>query len=99
MQKQFQDTSPGGSESKFIKAWENEAKEWILETGSGGKTGRSCCCHGFPGFKCPLDFRIEEQKHTHEEREVFVYSETVSYTHLTLPTTLVKCRSRWSPYH
>ena len=63
------------SESKFIKAWENEAKEWILETGSGGKTGRSCCCHGFPGFKCPLDFRIEEQKHTHEEREVFVYSE------------------------
>ena len=24
---------------------------------------------------------------------------SVSYTHLTLPTTLVKCRSRWSPYH
>ena len=23
----------------------------------------------------------------------------VSYTHLTLPTTLVRCRSRWSPYH
>ena len=22
----------------------------------------------------------------------------VSYTHLTLPTTLVRCRSRWSPY-
>ena len=26
-----------------------------------------------------------------------VYS--VSYTHLTLPTTLHECRSRWSPYH
>ena len=26
-------------------------------------------------------------------------TEPVSYTHLTLPTTLVKCRSRWSPYH
>ena len=26
--------------------------------------------------------------------------ETVSYTHLTLPTILlVLCRSRWSPYH
>ena len=25
--------------------------------------------------------------------------DAVSYTHLTLPTTLVKCRSRWSPYH
>ena len=25
--------------------------------------------------------------------------ETVSYTHLTLPTTIELCRSRWSPYH
>ena len=24
---------------------------------------------------------------------------TVSYTHLTLPTRYVECRSRWSPYH
>ena len=23
----------------------------------------------------------------------------VSYTHLTLPTSAVACRSRWSPYH
>ena len=26
-------------------------------------------------------------------------SPAVSYTHLTLPTTLCMCRSRWSPYH
>ena len=25
--------------------------------------------------------------------------DAVSYTHLTLPTTLTECRSRWSPYH
>ena len=25
--------------------------------------------------------------------------ETVSYTHLTLPTNKAVCRSRWSPYH
>ena len=25
--------------------------------------------------------------------------DSVSYTHLTLPTTLSTCRSRWSPYH
>ena len=25
--------------------------------------------------------------------------ETVSYTHLTLPTIAAECRSRWSPYH
>ena len=23
----------------------------------------------------------------------------VSYTHLTLPTKDIRCRSRWSPYH
>ena len=28
-----------------------------------------------------------------------VNSEPVSYTHLTLPTTSRRCRSRWSPYH
>ena len=27
------------------------------------------------------------------------YLEAVSYTHLTLPTTARRCRSRWSPYH
>ena len=30
---------------------------------------------------------------------ILVDKETVSYTHLTLPTTLHECRSRWSPYH
>ena len=28
-----------------------------------------------------------------------VFLEPVSYTHLTLPTTCTRCRSRWSPYH
>ena len=28
-----------------------------------------------------------------------IWINTVSYTHLTLPTTLHECRSRWSPYH
>ena len=27
------------------------------------------------------------------------YKDAVSYTHLTLPTIHVECRSRWSPYH
>ena len=30
---------------------------------------------------------------------VKIGSDTVSYTHLTLPTTRHQCRSRWSPYH
>ena len=29
----------------------------------------------------------------------YQYQEPVSYTHLTLPTSLAECRSRWSPYH
>ena len=28
-----------------------------------------------------------------------MHNEAVSYTHLTLPTNTVTCRSRWSPYH
>ena len=28
-----------------------------------------------------------------------VEAQPVSYTHLTLPTTCTRCRSRWSPYH
>ena len=32
-------------------------------------------------------------------RDHFVLLATVSYTHLTLPTTCTRCRSRWSPYH
>ena len=27
------------------------------------------------------------------------HTDAVSYTHLTLPTNTVTCRSRWSPYH
>ena len=26
-------------------------------------------------------------------------TKSVSYTHLTLPTIIPECRSRWSPYH
>ena len=29
----------------------------------------------------------------------FFIPDPVSYTHLTLPTMLAQCRSRWSPYH
>ena len=28
-----------------------------------------------------------------------VWEMAVSYTHLTLPTNVSMCRSRWSPYH
>ena len=31
--------------------------------------------------------------------EIGAQGDAVSYTHLTLPTRSIKCRSRWSPYH
>ena len=35
-----------------------------------------------------------------QKRDVFVHRLVpVSYTHLTLPTIALLCRSRWSPYH
>ena len=33
------------------------------------------------------------------DKERLAQVEAVSYTHLTLPTIHVECRSRWSPYH
>ena len=30
---------------------------------------------------------------------IFPFLVAVSYTHLTLPTNIIRCRSRWSPYH
>ena len=31
--------------------------------------------------------------------DAIYWKEPVSYTHLTLPTIRLTCRSRWSPYH
>ena len=33
------------------------------------------------------------------DKAIVVTTPAVSYTHLTLPTKLILCRSRWSPYH
>ena len=42
-------------------------------------------------YPAKLSFRMEGQ--------IKCFSDTVSYTHLTLPTIVEWCRSRWSPYH
>ena len=48
-----------------------------------------------------LESRITEQLACHPDGAIFTSlprSGSVSYTHLTLPTTCNLCRSRWSPY-
>ena len=46
------------------------------------------------------DTAVEEEE---EEQDVWEFHQAmknpVSYTHLTLPTICLTCRSRWSPYH
>ena len=41
---------------------------------------------------------IENNLVWNKDGECYAYY-AVSYTHLTLPTNSVWCRSRWSPYH
>ena len=48
------------------------------------------------------EFYLLSDRFPSSEQEVEALTsaiEPVSYTHLTLPTTDVVCRSRWSPYH
>ena len=56
--------------------------------------------------KSKLLYHFSEAKHAvNAENHLILYEgymdviAAVSYTHLTLPTTLHECRSRWSPYH
>ena len=47
-----------------------------------------------------LDFNLDNPILSKKENRLAIRdSIAVSYTHLTLPTTIVLCRSRWSPYH
>ena len=50
-----------------------------------------------PGYKV---IGTDDDIPTYVDQAEFVITVgSVSYTHLTLPTTFVMCRSRWSPYH
>ena len=46
-------------------------------------------------LKLEKDVSLSKQKLL----EFIEANKPVSYTHLTLPTNRVACRSRWSPYH
>ena len=42
---------------------------------------------------------IAAEDNANANAEAVQGADSVSYTHLTLPTNSVWCRSRWSPYH
>ena len=64
-------------------------KERILEAARGKDTVT------YKGV--PIRLSADFSKETLQARRG--WQEAVSYTHLTLPTTIGWCRSRWSPYH
>ena len=53
--------------------------------------------HSSPFSLRPIDVAIPVR--SGQSSFTFAGVVTVSYTHLTLPTILNQCRSRWSPYH
>ena len=69
----------------------------IESTGSGG--GLKLFCAGV-GVQHP-DITNASRRIKSTEQELCAKNgiEAVSYTHLTLPTNIIRCRSRWSPYH
>ena len=67
--------------------------------------GRICCSQALKNALRLLDLKPEaEVTIIYRDIRVYglgerLYTEAVSYTHLTLPTMIIRCRSRWSPYH
>ena len=47
----------------------------------------------------PKRAKIRQEYILQRMRDLHYITPAVSYTHLTLPTTSIECRSRWSPYH
>ena len=45
------------------------------------------------------DSQFEKIPVSKERQMNYIEDKPVSYTHLTLPTIALLCRSRWSPYH
>ena len=86
-----------------VKAMKREIKENIQGTNSEGKeTGTQI---NNLDQKEEINIQPEQKEETriqkNEERLRNLQDnfKPVSYTHLTLPTRSIKCRSRWSPYH
>ena len=65
--------------------------KWIL------KKNETLCSSFF--YKISASILTVSWKEKYAGEEEWCSADPVSYTHLTLPTIHVLCRSRWSPYH
>ena len=95
------DNSPDGTGDKADEfAAQDDHIHVLHREGKGGLLGAYIA-----GFEWGLerDYQVlcemdADGSHAPEQLHLLL-EEAVSYTHLTLPTTLHECRSRWSPYH
>ena len=89
-----------------VKAMKSEIKENIQGTKSEGKETRT----QINSLQQKKETSNQENKEKFRKMRrglgtsrtslnVATSESSVSYTHLTLPTNTVTCRSRWSPYH
>ena len=88
--------SPAGRESRELL---DNAEKRVYEIAEQDSRGRG----GFQDIKDLLTKTVETIDYLFQSEGtvtgVPTGFDTVSYTHLTLPTMSTTCRSRWSPYH
>ena len=56
-------------------------------------------CTTYADAELPTELKVRSIEDMKQELKDALALIAVSYTHLTLPTIHVECRSRWSPYH
>ena len=84
-------TKSGKADVKMIELLENSP----IETAETCKHFNQC--GGCSILSIPYEKQLEIKER--QVMDLFLNQDSVSYTHLTLPTIPFECRSRWSPYH
>ena len=92
---------PGGAPSEHDEEyWGRVRDQFPLAPGLILMNAANLCPSPYPVQNAVFQFtRDVDSDASFQNRGKFGGLKAVSYTHLTLPTTIPSCRSRWSPYH
>ena len=83
---------------------EMSLKQGMIEPFCEKQIGKDVVSYGLSSYGYDIrvghEFKIFTNVNTTiVDPKEFDSKNAVSYTHLTLPTIILPCRSRWSPYH